>query len=102
MLAGLLLQAPRQQAFLERRVDELTKKKRNHSGLANDLDQPRFGPVSHSSGCRRSTSFELEHRAFSWNRGGQETSTSPKMTRLRGWAPVGERLPGAFPFGHMG
>ena len=29
-----------------------------------------------------------------------ETSTSTKMTRLRGRAPIGERLPGAVPFGH--
>ncbi len=29
-----------------------------------------------------------------------ETSTSTKMTRLRGRAPVGERLPGAVAFGH--
>jgi transposase len=29
-----------------------------------------------------------------------ETSTSTKLTRLRGRAPIGERLPGAVPFGH--
>ena len=29
-----------------------------------------------------------------------ETSTSTKLTRLRGRAPKGERLPGAAPFGH--
>ena len=29
-----------------------------------------------------------------------ETSTSTKMTRLRGRAPAGERLPGTVPFGH--
>ena len=29
-----------------------------------------------------------------------ETSTTTKLTRLRGRAPVGERLPGAVPFGH--
>jgi hypothetical protein len=29
-----------------------------------------------------------------------ETSTSTKLTRLRGRAPIGERLPGAAPFGH--
>lgn len=29
-----------------------------------------------------------------------ETSTNTKMTRLRGRAPVGERLAGAVPFGH--
>ena len=29
-----------------------------------------------------------------------ETSTTTKLTRLRGRAPKGERLPGAVPFGH--
>ena len=29
-----------------------------------------------------------------------ETSTSTKLTRLRGRAPIGERLPGVVPFGH--
>ena len=29
-----------------------------------------------------------------------ETSTNTKLTRLRGRAPIGERLPGAAPFGH--
>ena len=29
-----------------------------------------------------------------------ETSTNTKLTRLRGRAPKGERLPGAAPFGH--
>ena len=29
-----------------------------------------------------------------------ETSTNTKLTRLRGRSPVGERLPGAAPFGH--
>lgn len=29
-----------------------------------------------------------------------ETSTTTKLTRLRGRAPKGERLPGAAPFGH--
>jgi hypothetical protein len=29
-----------------------------------------------------------------------ETATNTKLTRLRGRAPVGERLPGAVPFGH--
>ena len=29
-----------------------------------------------------------------------ETSTSTKMTRLRGRTPIGKRLPGAVPFGH--
>lgn len=29
-----------------------------------------------------------------------ETSTSTRLTRLRDRSPVGERLPGAIPFGH--
>lgn len=39
---------------------------------------------------------EMPHRLVFIN----EAATNTKLTRLRGRAPVGERLPGAVPFGH--